>query len=95
MSDKLTRIETDAIQFLYGGGDETIECWSARWVVTRYKHECFSVYHKYGCGQIPKGTRTIVEKAKVEGRFGTCYTCNDCLAKATKAIRREDVNDIP
>jgi len=54
--------------------------------VTRYPHECYSVYHEGTSGRIPAGTRVIVERARVEGRFGTCYTCNDCLKRATKEI---------
>lgn len=64
MAKPLTPTQTDAVQFLYGGGgDETIECWSAGWVVTRYPHECFSVYHdqtKYRAGR----TTIIPQRAR-------------------------------
>jgi hypothetical protein len=91
MRKTLTENQEEAIQWLYGGGDEEIVCWSAQWVVTRYPHECYSVYHegrdgKPSSGKIPAGSRVIVERAKVEGRFGTCYTCNDCLKRAIKEI---------
>lgn len=84
----MTKRQKEAIQWLYGGGDEEIVCWSVQWVVTRYPHECYSVYHEGKAGKIPAGTRVVVERAKVEGRFGTCYTCNDCLKRAQMEIRR-------
>ena len=79
--------EIEAIQYLYGGGDETSEWWSIRWVITRFSHECYSIYHDGESGIIPSGTRVLVERAKVEGRFGTCYTCNACLNRAMQELK--------
>lgn len=87
---RLTQAHEDAINYLYGGGDETIECWSAQWVTTRYAHVCCSVHHSdepKGTREIPAGTRVIVERAKVDGQFGTCYTCNDCLKLVLKELK--------
>jgi hypothetical protein len=79
----LSGSEQDALAYLYGGGDETIECHSAQWVITRFPQKCLSALHK-GAMTIPKGTEMIVERAKVEGRFGSCYTCAGCIRKATQ-----------
>jgi hypothetical protein len=42
MSESLTGVERDALEYLYGGGDEVIECCSMRWVVTRFPQKCVS-----------------------------------------------------
>lgn len=81
MSEPLSAVETEAVQYLYGGGDETIECWSAKWVVTRQSQKCVSLLHK-GPMKQPAGSRMVLERAKVEGKFGNCYTCENCVAKA-------------
>jgi hypothetical protein len=75
MSEALTGEELDALEYLYGGGDETIECRSMVWVRTRQKQKCVSVLHK-GPMMQPGGSRMVLERAKVEGRFGSCYTCD-------------------
>ena len=81
----LTGAEYDALEYLYGGGDETIECRSMRWVTTRYPQKCVSVMHD-GAMTMPAGTRMILERAKVEGRFGSCYTCVACIKAAQKEL---------
>lgn len=86
MGERLTGSERDALDYLYGGGDETIECWSAAWVVTRHKQKCLSIVHKGPMTQ-PTGARMVVERAKVEGRFGSCYTCEACIRKMEKELR--------
>ena len=85
MSEPLTGAEQDALDYLYGGGDETIECRSAEWVVTRFSQKCVSVMHK-GPMTLPAGTRMILERAKVEGQFGSCYTCEACMKASAKEI---------
>jgi hypothetical protein len=87
MSTALTGAECDALSYLYGGGDEEIECWSARWVITRYKQKCVSILHKGAMTQ-PAGTRMVSERAKVEGKFGTCYTCAECIKRSSQELRR-------
>lgn len=81
MSEPLTSSEIDALEYLYGGGDEQIESSSMRWVVTRHKQKCMSVMHK-GPMTIPARTRMVLEQAKVEGQFGSCYTCKDCVERS-------------
>ena len=67
------------------GGDEKIECRSARWVVIRFPQQCVSVYHQKPAN-FASGTRMILERAKVEGRFGSCYTCKECVERAQKEL---------
>ena len=88
-SAQLTGAEKDALAYLYGGGDEEVECGSMRWVTTRFSQECLSVLHT-GEMTLPAGTRMILERAKVEGRFGSCYTCKPCIQTAAKEIANED-----
>ena len=84
-SVELTGAERDALDYLYGGGDETVECRSMRWVVTRFPQKCVSVMHK-GKMTLPARTRMVLERAKVEGKFGSCYTCEACMAASAKEI---------
>lgn len=91
MPNTLTRRQQDALIYLYAGGDETIECRRARWVVTRYPQKCLSVMHpgwqeSTANMQMPAGSRMVRETAKVEGRFGSCYTCESCLAAASREL---------
>lgn len=87
MSWPLTTKEQDALDYLYGGGDETIECRKAVWVNIRYKQQCLSLVHD-GSDSFAPGTRMIRETAKVEGQFGSCYTCEKCIKKADEELRR-------
>ena len=79
----LTDTELYAVDFLYGVGTEDVEleCRSLGWVKTRYSQKCVSVLHK-GKVTHPAGARMVAERAKVEGRFGTCYTCEACVKAA-------------
>ena len=86
MSIALTIAQKEALEYLYGGGDETIECRSMSWVVIRQKQKCLSVMHK-GRMTFQAGTRMVLERAKVEGRFGSCYTCEACIKAAQKEIK--------
>jgi hypothetical protein len=81
MAERLTDQESNALAYLYGGGDETIECHRLEWVVTRYSHGCWSVLHA-GPATVPAGRRMVRETAKVDGQFGTCYTCESCVRLA-------------
>lgn len=85
MSEPLTTLEREALEYLYGGGDERIECHSTGWVITRYKQKCVSVLHE-GKMTIPAGTRMVRERAKVDGKFGSCYTCISCMRKAAREL---------
>lgn len=87
MSTQLTDAEHDAINYLYGGDDVQIECYSVAWVRIRYPQECWSVFHKEKMTQ-PAGARMVVERAKVDGRFGSCYTCESCVAKSRAELER-------
>lgn len=85
MSTELSGPEKDALDYLYGGGDEEIECQSAVWVITRYPQKCVSILHKGKMTQ-PAGTRMILERAKVEGKFGSCYTCEACIKASAREL---------
>jgi hypothetical protein len=82
VAEKLSRIECEAIEWLYGGDrDVEIVCWSAAWVRTRCKQKCISVMHK-GPMKQPVGSRMVLERARVDGQFGSCYTCENCVKNA-------------
>lgn len=83
----LTDSELYAIDYLYGVGTEDyeMECRSLGWVRTRYSQKCTSVLHKGKMTQ-PAGSRMVAERAKVEGRFGTCYTCEKCVSAARREL---------
>lgn len=85
MSKPLIESEKEALEYLYSGGDETIECRSMVWVMTRYSHKCVSIMHKGPMTQ-PKGARMILERAKVDGQFGSCYTCEACIQAAAREL---------
>lgn len=87
MGRALTSTQQDALDYLYGGGDETIECQRAEWVWTRYSHACLSVMHQGG-RDMAAGSRMMRETAKVEGRFGSCYTCDGCITAAISELAR-------
>jgi hypothetical protein len=84
----LMAAEEDAMNYLYGGGDETIECHKMRWVNTRFPHVCCSLYHGDNPLKIMAGSRVVLESAKVDGRFGTAYTCTDCVNRAIRELSR-------
>jgi hypothetical protein len=83
VSQLLTQNQQYALDYLYSGGDETVECASAAWVITRYPQLCLGILH-VGDKVMPKGSRMVLERAKVEGRFGSCYTCGVCIKAAQK-----------
>lgn len=85
MSTELSGHEIDALDYLYNGGDEEILCRSMVWVVTRYPQKCVSILHKGRMTQ-PAGSRMVLERAKVDGKFGSCYTCESCLRKSAEEI---------
>jgi len=84
---KLSDSEQDTLEYLYGGGDEQIECRSMAWVITRYPQKCVSILHKGKMTQ-PAGSRMVLERAKVEGKFGSCYTCESCMQKSAQDLRK-------
>jgi len=93
VSDKQALVNRfEAVSDWLYGGDYEIECRKVSAVITRYPHVCCSIYHadeSKGVREIPVGTLAIVELAKVEGRFGSAYTCQECIAKAEKEVRRD------
>lgn len=77
----------DALGWLYGGDrDVDIQCLRVKRVRIRYSQVCCSVYHKRKIKKLPAGTEVVRETAKVDGVFGTAYTCLGCIAKAHKDL---------
>ena len=62
-----------------GDRDIDIECRMVRLVVTKAIHECTGIPGLSDRHDIPVGSTVRRESAKVEGRFGTCYTCLPCM----------------
>lgn len=85
MAEALTDSEQYALDYLYSGGDEEIKCHSMAWVVTRYPQKCVSILHKGPMAQ-PAGSLMVLERAKVEGKFGSCYTCASCVQRAAREM---------
>lgn len=79
MSAALTGAEREAFLYLYGGGEEEIECQSMVWICIRYPQQCLSIMHRSKLTTFPAGTRMVLERAKVDGKFGSCYTCEACI----------------
>jgi hypothetical protein len=64
--------------FWDGAGDATVECRSVKLVITRKPHLCAGCNHFKG-KEHPAGTRMVMDRAKVDGDFGTAYTCLPCI----------------
>lgn len=66
-----------------GKGDYAIECRTVRIVTTRKPHPCMASYlvtdERRKGHFIEPGARAYKESAKVEGQFGTAYSCLPCL----------------
>jgi len=88
MSDKAELVQRfERISDWLYGGDYEIECRKVSAVIAKYRHTCHSIYHGNGVGIIEPGTLCIVERAKVDGKFGSCYTCEPCIARAERETR--------
>jgi hypothetical protein len=87
MSEPVSGIELDALGWLYGGDrDVDVACHSLCWVITRYSQKCVSVLHK-GPMKQPAGTKMVLERARIDGQFGSCYTCCRCVKAAIEDLR--------
>ena len=62
-----------------GDRDVDIQCRKVRVVTTRKPHDCMAAYLIGDGHVIPIGDRAVKESAKVEGKFGSCYSCLKCL----------------
>lgn len=71
--------------WLYGGDiDVDVSHRTAKVVRIRYPQVCCSGYHD---GTVPAGTAMIAERALVDGKWVTCYTCKDCIDKSVKELK--------
>lgn len=59
--------------------DVHIECYKVSLVTTRKPHRCAAGSLIGNDHDIPAGARARQERAKVDGKFGTCYQCLPCL----------------
>lgn len=65
---------------MYSDGDADVRCYSRRVVVTKKPHRCPGNFLE-ALHDIPIGTAAVVERALVDGKWATCYTCSDCIEK--------------
>lgn len=73
MSDLL-----EGFKGMYSDGDADVRCYSRRVVVTRRPHKCPGMFLE-ALHDIPVETTAVVERAIVDGEWGTCYTCAGCI----------------
>lgn len=87
--------------WLYGGDrDIVVKYERAKLVRPRFDQMCMGEYHPHGGGvsekewresaTIKAGTLCIVETAWCDqsDRFGSCYTCFDCIRKSEAELKR-------
>ena len=67
----------------FGPDDCDKECMSSKIVTTRAEHECVFSGYKH---KIPTGEKAWRESGKVEGRFGSCYSCLKCLDQCARRL---------
>jgi hypothetical protein len=68
---------------MYSDGDADVRQYSRRVVKTRKAHKCPGNFLE-ALHDIPAGTTAVVETAIVDGKWGSCYTCADCVEKWKK-----------
>ena len=87
MKDPQTQQRPDAEYLQFnpfdeGKGDCSIECRKVLIVTIRKQQPCMASYlvpPKYKSHMIGANSRAYKESAKVDGQFGTCYSCLPCL----------------
>lgn len=67
---------------MYGVDECDIRCRTVRMTTTRKEHRCMCpAGPPYGKEHsIPAGARAVIDRAIVDGEWGSCYTCLPCLA---------------
>lgn len=73
MTDLLTDFEG-----MYSDGDADVRQYSRRVVRTRSVHSCPGFFLE-ALHNIPAGTLAVVERAIVDGKWCSCWTCADCI----------------
>lgn len=70
--------------WLYGGDRDTdVSHEQYKAVRIRFSQVCCGAYHEHKANrELPAGTVMIRETALVDGRWGSCYTCERCIALA-------------
>ena len=69
----------DNFEGMYSDGDD-VRLYSRRAVTTKTAHKCPGNFLE-ALHEIPVGSRAVVERALVDGKWATCYTCSDCIDK--------------
>ncbi len=93
--DREVRTDAHRLSIDPFGGDRDvhIECHSVKVVTTRKEHWCAisGLYCYEESHNIPMGSWAIRESAKVDGKFGSCYWCKECVDRIldAEAIYRE------
>jgi hypothetical protein len=67
-----------AFEGMYNDGDADVRLYSAKVVKTRAEHKCPG-YFLEALHPIPVGTLTVRERALVDGKWATSYTCAECI----------------
>lgn len=73
---------------LYDDGEADVRCRTVRVVKTRKEQRCMCPSRR-GCHQIPAGSRAVVDRALVDGKWGACYTCLPCLESWWKSTQSD------
>lgn len=63
---------------MFHPGEAEIECQRICIVVTRHSQWC-AACNDFKGGYHPAGARMMRDSAKVDGQFGTAYTCLPCI----------------
>jgi hypothetical protein len=78
-------------EWLYGGDrDVDYRYTKARIVRVRFLQKCSGIYHEdHKTRLLRPGTKAVLETAwsSDSGKFGSCYTCFDCVKAAEKEWR--------
>jgi hypothetical protein len=69
----------DSFEGMYSDGDADIRCYTRRVVTTRRPHLCPG-YFLEALHDIPTETVAVVERALVDGKWCSSYTCANCIS---------------
>lgn len=70
----------DALDSLFGGPDETeIKCRTTKLIHTKKTQACQCPDSRHNQHLISVGSRAVVDRALVDGKWCSCYVCLPCL----------------
>jgi hypothetical protein len=70
----------EGFQGMYSDGDADVRCYSQKVVKTRKAQKCPGMFLE-ALHDIPAGTTAVVERALLDGKWCSCYTCAACIEK--------------